>query len=82
MCAASDTSAVNHINAIVGNFTLGPTLRSNLMRETAKKFNYTPLINSNPDIIENIRNKFLSGDLNHPLFDLNDSLWKDVLFWQ
>ena len=82
MCAASDKSAGNHINAIVGNFTLGPTLRSNLMRETAMKFNYTPLINSNPGIIENIRNKFLSGDLNHPLFDLNDSLWKDVLFWQ
>ena len=81
MCA-SDKIASNLFNVIVGNFTFGHTVRSKIMRETATKFNYTPLINSNQGIIQEIRNKFVTGDLNHPLFDLNDSLWKDVLFWQ
>ena len=82
MCAASDKSVGNHLDAIIGNFTMGHTVRPKIMRETAVKFNFTPLINSNLQIIHDIRNKFVSGDLNHPLFDLNDSLWKDVLFRQ
>jgi hypothetical protein len=52
------------------------------MKGIANKFNYKLLISLNPEYVNNISNKFIFGDLENPLFNLSDTLWKDVLFWQ
>ena len=82
MCAASDKSALNHDNAIIGNTSISHNIREQIMRATAIHFNYKPLINSNPNLVQILAKKFFYGDLNRPFFDLNDSIWNDVLFWQ
>ena len=82
MCAATDKSSDYHSNAIVGNSTILHSIRTELNKKIAIQFNYKPLITSNPNIAENIKKKYFFGDLNHPLFNLNDSLWENSLFWQ
>ena len=52
------------------------------MKETSIKLNYKPLILSDPKIADKIKNKFKFGNITHPLFNVSDKLWKDVLFWQ
>ena len=83
LCAASDKSAMIHENSRLGN-SLGKdfSIRANVIKQTAAKFNYIPLIITNPKIEENIKNKFIYGNATHPLFNLLDPLWNDVLFWQ
>ena len=82
LCAASDISAMNHENGKIGNSFVNHTIRTNLMKETSIKLNYKPLILSDPKIADKIKNKFKFGNITHPLFNLSDNLWKDVLFWQ
>ena len=81
MCAASDKSAAKHINPIIGKSN-NIHKRSDILKETAIKFNYQLLISLDKEYVENIPKKFIFGDIKNPLFNLNDSLWNDVLFWQ
>ena len=81
MCAVSDKSADAHIDAKVGKSDI-THLRTDIIRETAIKYNYQLLISSDKEYVENIPNKFVFGNLEKPLFNLNDSLWNDALFWQ
>ena len=81
MCAASDKSAFVHNNAIIGNSNATHT-RRDIMKETAIKFNYQLMISLDKEYVENISKKFVFGDLENPLFNLSDSLWNDVLYWQ
>jgi hypothetical protein len=81
MCAASDKSADAHIDAIVGKSDI-THIRTDIIKETAIKFNYQLLISSDKEYVDNIPNKFVFGNLEKPLFNLNDSLWNDALFWQ
>jgi hypothetical protein len=82
MCAASDKSAFFHINARIGNSIITQYIREKIRKDTTKKFNYQPLIYSNPEYVKNISKKFIFGNLKNPLFNLSDSLWNDVLYWQ
>jgi UDP-N-acetylglucosamine 2-epimerase (non-hydrolysing) len=83
LCAAEHISAHNHTDAILGNTTVGHSVRNKIIKETSIKYNYKPLIFSQPNIIENINNKFIYGNIStNPLFNLTDSLWKNVQFWQ
>lgn len=82
LCAASDMSAMNHENGKIGNSFVNHTIRTNLMKATSIKFNYKPLILSDPKIADKIKNKFKFGNTTHPFFNLTDNLWKDFLFWQ
>ena len=81
MCAASDKSAFVHNNAKIGNSDATHT-RRDIMKETAIKFNYQLMISLDKEYVENIPKKFVFGDLENPLFNLSDSLWNDVLYWQ
>jgi len=81
MCAASDKSANVHISPIIGKLD-STHLRADIIKETALKFNYQLLISSDKEYVENIPQKFIFGDKKNPLFNLSDSLWNDVLFWQ
>ena len=82
MCAATDKSSGTHSNAIIGNSFILHNVRAKINREIVFQFNYRPLIINNPNIVQKIKSKFFFGSLNHPLFNLNDSLWKNVRFWQ
>ena len=82
MCAASDKSSIEHVNARVGNSIIIHDIRQKIMKEIAKKFNYQLLISLNHEYVNNISKKFIFGNLENPLFNLNDNIWKDVLFWQ
>jgi len=82
MCAATDKSSGTHSNAIIGNSFILHKVRAKINREIVFQFNYRPLIINNPNIVQKIQSKFFFGNLNHPLFNLNDSLWKNVRFWQ
>ena len=82
MCAASDKSSIEHVNARVGNSIIIHDIRQKIMKEIANKFNYQLLISLNHEYVNNISKKFIFGNLENPLFNLNDNIWKDVLFWQ
>jgi len=79
MCASSDTSALQHIDAQIGNSTINHGIRSKIMKETSNKFNYTRLIKTNPEYVKSISRKFMFGK---SLFNLSDSRWNDVFLWQ
>ena len=49
------------------------------MEEIIKKINYTRLIISKPEYVENIHKKYVYGD---KIFNLSSYLWKDALCWQ
>ena len=82
MCAASDKSAFIHSNAVVGNSSITTNIRKKIMKETSVKFKYILLTSSNPEYVKNITKKFVFGNLKNPIFNLSDSLWNDVLYWQ
>ena len=82
LCAASDKSSMEHINARVGNSIILHEIRQQIMKGIANKFNYKLLISLNQEYVNNISNKFVYGNLENPLFNLSDTLWNDVLFWQ
>ena len=79
MCAASDKSAKIHQNAKVANLTIRPNIRVKLIKEISTKFNYQPLILIKPEYVKNIYKKYIYGK---DFFNLNDTIWKDVLYWQ
>ena len=81
MCAASDKSADAHISPTIGKSNSNH-IRSDIIKETAIKFNYQLLSSLDKEYVENIPKKFIFGDIQNPLFNLSDSLWNDVLFWQ
>jgi hypothetical protein len=81
MCAASDKSAIKHINGKIGNSNIIPNIRNKIIKETAIKFKYRPLISLNKKYVKNISRKFIFGNLENPLFNLSDFLWKDALYW-
>ena len=79
MCAASDKSAYTHKNAKIGDSTVDHSIRTKLIKEITINFKYQRLILSKPEYVKNIFHKYVFGN---KLFNLTDSLWKDVLFWQ
>ena len=82
MCAVSDSSAIKHINARIGNSTISHKIRRKIMKETILKFNYKLLISLNPEYVKKISQKFIFGNLKNPLFNLSDTLWNGALNWQ
>ena len=78
MCASSDKSAANHVDAKIGQSTASHNLRPKLMKEIIEKFNYTRLQISKPDYVKNLNSKYKYGN---NFFNLSDPLWKDVLAW-
>ena len=80
LCAVSEISAINHINAIIGNHSTGHNLRSQLIRKMANKYNYTRLIAIKPDYVSKIKKMYIIGD-KHQLFNLSDYLWKGAMAW-
>ena len=82
MCAASDKSAHLHINARIGDSIITHHIRAKIRKETTIKFNYQPLISSNPEYVQNISKNFVFGYLKNPLFNLSNPLWNDALYWQ
>lgn len=81
LCAASDVSAIYHINSIIGK-KLFNNSRAQIIKDIVNYINYKPLILSEPNIMEKINNKFVFGNAENPLFDLSDNLWDHALFWQ
>ena len=81
LCAASDKSAYRHINAKVGNSIIFHSIRKKIIKETTIKFNYKLLISLKKGYIKKISKKYVFGDSKNPLFNLNDTLWNDALFW-
>ena len=82
LCAASDKSANNHDNSKIGNsFGKDYLIRANVIKQIVAKFNYKPLIISNPKIENDIKNKYIFGNDTYPLFNLVDPLWNNALFW-
>ena len=79
MCAASDKSAKIHENGKVGNLTINHIIRVKLIKEIIRKFNYQRLILIKPEYVKNIHKKYIYGK---ELFNLNDTIWKDVNIWQ
>ena len=79
MCAASDINADQHIDAKIGNSTIGHNIRNKIMKETSNKYNYILLTKSNPIYVKNMSKKFVFGN---SLFNLSDLRWNDVNFWQ
>jgi len=57
-------------------------IRSDIIKETGIKFNYQLLISLGKEYFENIPKNVIFGDIENPLFNLNDSLWNDALFWK
>ena len=82
LCAASDKSAKKHKKARVGNLIILHNIRQKIVKKTTIKFKYKLLISQNKKIIKNISKKFVFGNLKKPLFNLNDTLWNNVLYWQ
>ena len=82
LCAASDDTAAIHVDSSIGKSNVNGTLRGKIINDIVNHFNYKPLIYSDPNIIEKIKNKFIFGNKSYPLFDLSDILWKNALFWQ
>ena len=81
-CASTDKIALHHINAKIGNSIIIHNIRKKIMKQIATKFNYQILMSLNQEYVKNISTKFVYGNLKNPLFNLNDSFWKDALFWQ
>ena len=81
LCAVSDKSALNHIDAQIGNHSAGHDLRVKLIREMSNKYDYTRLISIKPDYVSKINTMYIYGD-KQPLFNLSDDLWKGALSWQ
>ena len=81
MCAASDKSSMSHIAASVGKTKINNDnkIREQLVKEIIKKYNYQPLILSDPDYVKSINKKYSYGN---SFFNLSDSLWKDAFLWQ
>jgi len=79
MCAASDISAKEHIDAKIGNSIIGHNIRNKIIKETSSKFKYILLAKSNPKYVKSMSKKFVFGS---SLFNLSDLRWKDVLLWQ
>jgi len=79
MCAASDKSAYTHKNAKIGDSTVDHSIRTKLIKEITINFKYQRLILSKPEYVKNIFHKYVFGN---KLYNLTDSLWKEVLFWQ
>ena len=77
LCAASDKSAIIHKKSIIGN-SFSKDSRRNILKKAISKFNYKPLIFSNPNVVKDINNKFIFG---HNLFNLSDPLWNNVFYW-
>ena len=78
MCAASDKSSLSHENAVVGKSSISHDIRMKLIKEIIQNFNYQRLYLVKPEYVENIHKKFVYGE---KLFNLNDSIWKEVLYW-
>ena len=78
-CASSDISAIQHIDAKIGNTVISANIRNKIMKETSNKFNYTLLIKSNPEYVKNISKKFVFGN---SLFNLSDLRWNNVFLWK
>ena len=82
-CAASHKNAGYHSKSVVGKkYFTEPNLRNKIMKLTAEKFNYKPLLSQDPNLTEKIKKKFKLGDDKNPLFNLSDHLWDNILFWQ
>ena len=82
LCAASHITAHIHIDSIIGYSQSNGALRRSIMISTLQKFNYTPLLYKDPNLIEKIQKKFKYGNETNPLFNLSDHLWDNVLYWQ
>ena len=81
MCAASDKSSMNHVAASLGKVKINNDnkKRGQLVKEIIKKFNYQPLILSDPEYVKSINKKYFYG---YSFFNLSDTLWKDAFLWQ
>ena len=79
MCAASDKSAHKHENAKVGDSIINHKIRSSLIKEIIEKFNYQRLIITKPNYVKNIHKKYITRN---KIFILNDTIWKDTLYWK
>mgnify|MGYP002626600146 CR=1 FL=1 len=79
LCAASDTSALNHNNAIIGEYQISQSTRDRLIKEITLKYNYQRLISTKPEYVKNISELYFHSDT---FFNLSDLIWKDALWWQ
>ena len=82
LCAASEKSASNHTNSIIGKRTIDHSIRANLIKAISMHLNYKPLLFYNSKTIDIINDKFKFGNITHPLFNLSDTLWKNINYWQ
>ena len=78
MCAASDKSGLKHMNAKVGTSSISHKIRRKLIKQIINNFNYKRLISVKPEYVKSIHEKFHYGE---NFFNLNDSIWKEVLYW-
>ena len=78
MCAASDISALKHVKAKVGKSSISTRIRVKLIEQIIQNFHYQRLILAKPEYVKSIHKKFIYGE---KLFNLNDSIWKDVCYW-
>ena len=78
MCAASDKSGLKHVKAKVGKSSISHKIRRKLIEQIIRNFNYQRLISVKSEYVKSIHTKFKYGD---NIFNLNDSIWKDVLYW-
>jgi len=81
LCAVSDITAIDHIDAQIGNHSAKHNLRTKLIRKMSNKYNYTRLIAIKPDYVSKINKIYVYGD-KYPLFNLTDHLWKGAMSWQ
>ena len=81
LCAVSDESALNHIDAKIGENKVSHNIRNILMRKMTNKYNY-PLLNSiKPEYVSKMHLIYVYGN-KRPLFNLSDDLWKGAAYWQ
>ena len=81
LCAVSDESALNHIDAKIGENKVSHNIRNILMRKMTNKYNY-PLLNSiKPEYVSKMHRIYVYGN-KRPLFNLSDDLWKGAAYWQ
>ena len=80
-CAVSDDSALNHIDATIGEHKVSHNIRNILMRKMTNKYNYSLLNSIKPEYVDNIHLKYVYGN-KRPLFNLSDELWKGAAYWQ
>ena len=82
LCAASEKSASNHTNSIIGKRTIDHSIRANLIKAISIHLNYKPLLFYNSKTLDIINDKFKFGNITHPLFNLSDTLWRNINYWQ